>query len=117
CILSSEQKEIVLACGANTGRILLQGGYLATACTITPRAAGASTVSWAQGISSLTDSIEQRTSGAGVTRTLGAQQGAAGSAGGNLVLAAGEGGTPGTDNPGNVIVDLRTPVAGVSGRQ
>lgn len=117
CILSSEQADVVLACGPTSGKVVIQGGYLATACTITPRATGASSVSWAQGIASLTDSIAQRTTGAGVTRSIEGQRGAAGSAGGNVVVAAGEGGTAGTNSPGNVVVDLRTPVSNVSGRQ
>lgn len=76
---------------------------------------GANTVTWAQGITSLTDTITQKTTGAGSTRKIEGQQGQAGSVGGNVKIVTGLGGTPGTNLAGDFIVDTGAFVAGVGG--
>lgn len=57
----------------------------------------------------------QDNAGAGGTFTIRGQQGFAGFAGGDLILAAGLGGTPGTNVNGNVRVKLGTPVSNATG--
>lgn len=76
--------------------------------------AGASTLTWAAGITSLVDSISQNTSGAGVSRTISGQQGKAGSVGGDVFLKSGAGGTPGTQAAGVIHLDDGQTVAGSS---
>ena len=68
--------------------------------------AGANTIVWQAGIASLTDSIAQATSGAGVLRSTYGQQGFAGSIGGIYKIGGGAGGTPGTNLAGDTQIDL-----------
>lgn len=58
--------------------------------------------------SSFTLDWQASAAGAGAATTIQGQRGAAGSAGGNLRLLAGEAGTTGTNTPGDVVVGLRT---------
>lgn len=63
----------------------------------------------------VTISQSQSLSGAGRTLTIAGQQGQAGQVGGDLILKAGRGGTPGTNVNGNVRVKLGTPVSNATG--
>jgi hypothetical protein len=58
----------------------------------------------------------QSLSGAGRTLTIRGQQGVAGTLGGDLILAGGLGGTPGTNLAGNVTIRLGTPVANATAK-
>lgn len=58
----------------------------------------------------------QSASGAGRALTISAQKGVAGQVGGNLVLVAGDGGTAGTNAPGNIDLKVLTSVSGVGGK-
>lgn len=69
------------------------------------------------GVAQVASIITQAASGAGVSRLTAAGQGAPGSAGGSLTRKVGDGGTPGTNAPGNDDVVLGTAVSGVTGKQ
>lgn len=65
----------------------------------------------------ISETWTQDASAAGGTWTRTGQRGATGFAGGSLVLTVGDGGTLGTNAPGNLDVGLGTPVSSVSGYQ
>lgn len=69
---------------------------------------------WASPITAAKLGQSQASAGAGSPLTVEAQQGAAGSAGGNLTLLAGKGGTPGTNSAGKIVLDVGATVSGVS---
>lgn len=72
--------------------------------------AAATALRFAAACTSVTITQTQATSGAGVNMTLRAQQGFAGSDGGDLILGGGDAGSAGTNNPGDIIVNLGTPL-------
>lgn len=83
---------------------------------VTDTVAAAYTRIFSASLSSLSDTIAQHGSAAGITRTLRGQQGFAGQVGGDFVTGAGDGGTTGTNAPGVYRIKTGTPVANVGGR-
>lgn len=79
--------------------------------------AAAFTCVYAAAVTSITDSWTQASSGAGGSRTRSGQRGASGSAGGDIIENVGDGGTTGTNSPGNYRIDLGTRVtSGTTGK-
>lgn len=79
-----------------------------TARTDTLDPVGASTITWVAGVTSLTDSIAQSSTGVGVLRSTYGQQGLAGNAGGVYKFGGGAGGTSATNLAGATQIDLGT---------
>ena len=88
----------------------------ATYRTDTVSATGACTYSHAAAVTGITESQAQATAGVGVTRTIQAQRGFAGSAGGIMRIAGGAGGTLGTDAAGDVQIECGTTVGGTTSK-
>lgn len=88
----------------------------ASGLTISVNPTGTTALSYAAGITSITDSQTQHASAAGNPRSLYAQQGAAGFIGGVTKIGGGPGGTSGTNLAGPVQIDLGTAVSGASAK-
>lgn len=78
--------------------------------------ASATTIVYGADIASISDTWTQDGSAAGGVRTLRGQRGFAGFVGGDLVIGPGDGGTTGTNLPGNLRLKLGTPVSNVTGK-
>lgn len=87
-----------------------------TSRTDTLDPAGANTIVYPAGITSLTESITQHGSSTGVTWRIQGQQGASGFVGGIFKIGGGAGGTSGTNLAGDTQIDLGTPVSGTSAK-
>lgn len=132
---SYNTKAFIVETGANSGgtggveRLRIEGAgtiSLSTSSTVTFSKngtstkvdtfdpVGASTQVWAAGVTSVSQSWTQRTSGAGGNWTIAGQQGFAGSIGGKLILQSGYGGTLGTNLAGGIDLDLGQTASGAS---
>lgn len=92
---------------------LWQVGGFGTVCTDTFSSTTQTRV-WASTCTSLSDTIAQSTTGVGASRTIGAQQGLAGNAGGAININTGAGGTPGTNLGGALNIDVGAMVSNQS---
>lgn len=96
----------------DAGTIDVRSAAGVTGLTVNVAPTGAQSISIVETVTSFALSWVQRTAGAGGALSITGQQGFAGSIGGKVTIAAGAGGTPGTNLGGGVDIDLQRNVGG-----